>query len=185
MIIGLGGFAKAGKDTVATHLVEKYGFKQLAFAGPLKQACKEIFSFTDEQVHGDLKEVNDEYWGFSPRFALQKVGTECMRDGFDLDIWVKAAGKRIMSEPDTNWVITDVRFPNEASAVVDWGGDVIRINRPAAGASNGIEAHPSEMAMAEYRVWRAIINNNGTLEELYEEVDKVYNTLVGAPNEKV
>ncbi len=174
MIIGLGYRARVGKDTVGSYLVNSFGFKSIAFADPLKYACMEIFGFTKEQVYGDLKEVVDSYWGFSPRYALQKVGTDCLRTGFDRDIWVKAAGKRVLARPDVNWVITDCRFPNEAAAVASWGGIVVRIDRPGVGATNGIEGHSSESAMDDYDDWDHALFNGEGLQELYDIVDNFW-----------
>lgn len=178
-IIALGHSARVGKDTVANYLVKNFGFKKIAFATPLKKACMEIFGFNEEQVHGNLKEVVDPYWGFSPRYALQKVGTECMRDGFDQEIWVKAAGKRILSEPETNWVVTDCRFPNEAAAIKEWGGVVVKIDRPGVGASAGIECHPSEIAMENYDGWLCTLYNHGSLQDLYVTIENFWREIRG------
>lgn len=179
MIVGLGYKARSGKDTVANYLVANFGFKRIAFADPLKLACMEIFGWTEEHVYGDLKEVVDPYWGFSPRYALQKVGTECMRDNFDREIWVKAAGKRILENPKINWVITDCRFPNEAKAIAEWGGRVVKVDRPGAEASQGIEKHPSEIAMDAYDGWWYTICNYGTLSELYDTIDNFWREIRG------
>ena len=67
MIIGLGFKARSGKDTVADYLIENYGFKRLAFADALKEGCRHIFELNDEQLYGELKEVEDDYWGVTPR----------------------------------------------------------------------------------------------------------------------
>ncbi len=177
MIVGLGYKARSGKDTVADYLCKSYGFKRIGFADALKQGCKEFFGWSDEHVYGSLKEVVDPYWGFSPRFALQKVGTECMRENFDQEIWVKAVGKRVLADPGANWVITDCRFPNEAAAVESWGGKVVRIDRPVAGASQGIKGHASEFAMDSYDGWHTTLYNHGTLMDLYEKVDEFWEAL--------
>jgi len=173
MIIGLGFKARSGKDEVGDYLVRAYGFKKVSFAAALKRGCMEMFGLTEEQVYGDLKEVVDPYWGVTPRLILQKVGTECMRNTYDQDIWVKSVEKRVTTEGG-NWVITDCRFPNEAVAIKKWGGVVVRLDRPQAGASGGIASHPSEVAMESYDEWDHIINNEGeSLEELYIKVDKL------------
>ena len=63
-IIGCAGKKLAGKDTLSDMLVAEYGFVKLSFAGPLKQAAKMIWGFTDRQLHGDLKEEPD------PRYPM-------------------------------------------------------------------------------------------------------------------
>ena len=43
MIIGLTGYKGSGKDTAASHLVEKYGFTRVAFADKLKKSAAACF----------------------------------------------------------------------------------------------------------------------------------------------
>lgn len=80
----------------------------------------------------------------TPRKLLQLLGTECGRQIIHPNIWINALMgkyKPIGKVPDSglladlsdyypNWIITDMRFPNELKAVKDKGGVVIRINRP-------------------------------------------------------
>jgi len=172
MIIGLGYKAKSGKDLVAVHLIREYGFIKTAFAETLKNACGEIFHLNKEQLHGRKKEMIDSYWGVTPRYILQKVGTECMRNGFADDIWIKSLHRKILKNPG-NYVITDVRFPNEADAVLDWGGKLIRVDRINSGASGGIEKHASEVSLDDYTKWNYILKNDGTVEELFQKIDEV------------
>jgi hypothetical protein len=171
MIIGLGFRARSGKDLVADYLVKEYGFKKTAFAETLKRACQEIFHLTKEQTHGDKKEIVDPYWGVTPRYILQKVGTECMRNGYADDVWVRSLDAMIQKNPG-NYVITDVRFPNEADAVNEWGGLVVRVDRPQAGATGGIAKHASEVSMEQYDKWNYVLTNDGTIEGLYARVDE-------------
>lgn len=171
MIVGLGFKARSGKDTVGDYLVGEYGFTKIAFADALKEGCMAMFGLTYEQCYGSTKEVVDSFWGVTPRFILQKVGTECMRQQFDPDIWVKAVHKRVSR--GGKWVVTDCRFPNEAAAIKEWGGLVVRLDRPEAGASGGIAQHPSEVAMEAYSEWDYIISNEGqSLNKLYSKVDE-------------
>lgn len=75
------------------------------------------------------------------------------------------------------WIITDVRFPNEAQAIKERGGIVIRVNRPADNKITtfmklqgiGLIEHPSETALDDYEFDEVIIND-GTLEDLKEKV---------------
>jgi hypothetical protein len=171
MIIGLGYKARSGKDTIADYLVRVHNFKRIAFADSLKEACRQIFSFTDAQLYGDQKEVVDPYWEVTPRYVLQRVGTECMREGYDKDIWIKSVDNKIKGSGD-NWVITDMRFPNEAEAVKRWGGYLIKVDRPTSGATGGIVAHASEFAMDSFEHWDYVIQNNVNIHAaLYSKVE--------------
>jgi len=179
MIVGLGFRARSGKDTVGEYLQKEYGFERIAFADALKRGCMEMFGLTYEQAYGNLKEVVDEYWSTTPRYILQKVGTECMRNGYKKDIWIKSVDKRIREQPNSNWVVTDCRFPNEAAAIKSWDGLVVRVDRTQAGASGGITDHPSELAMEAYDKWDYVIKNNSdSLVDLYNSVDHMVDAFV-------
>ena len=68
-----------------------------------------------------------------------------------------------------NWIISDVRFPNEAKAVKDKNGILIRLNR-----NIGLESmHESETALDNYDDWDYIIENNGTIDELIIKVKEI------------
>lgn len=57
-----------------------------------------------------------------------------------------------------NWIITDVRFPNEAKVIKDKGGIVIRVNRECIGSTDN---HLSETALDDYKDFDYVIANNG------------------------
>ena len=122
MIIGIHGPLNGGKDTVADILQElrPNKYKRYAFAGPLKQASKALFGFTDQQLDDrTLKEAVDPFWGFTPRKALQLMGTEFGRDMLRKDIWIKRAELEVAKNQADGFdtIITDVRFENEAEWV--------------------------------------------------------------------
>lgn len=123
------------------------------------------------------------------REVLQLVGTDCMRDNLHQNVWVNSLFSDYkLSELNTSaarfpedieigekvipqypkWLIPDTRFLNEAKAIRDRGGIVLRVNRDIASNTN---THPSETALDNYQ-FDYIINNNGTLEELIEEIYK-------------
>ena len=85
-IIGIIAKKYHGKDTIADFISSKYGYEKISFAGPLKQVCHHIFGLTYEQLYGDLKETNDNYWKCTPRYLLQTVGTNLFRNRFDTNI---------------------------------------------------------------------------------------------------
>ena len=169
MLIGFGSTARVGKDVSSDYLVQQYEFKKLAFADPLKAACREIFGFDDSQLNGAFKEQPDKFWGFSPREALQKLGTDGCRKLFGDEIWVKALMRRI--EPSVNTCVSDIRFPNEARAIKSAGGILIKVER-----NNGVpgttHVHISESAMDGFTDWDHVLHNNGSFADLYEQIDK-------------
>lgn len=139
-IIGLTGYKRSGKDTIGNYLVNNYNFTRIAFADTLKEACKIIFGFTDEQVYGDdLKEINDEYWQHTPRDILQKVGSELFRNrlpeicnNISDDIWIRSVEKKILDlveEGHTKFVITDIRYQNEIDFIKKLNGVLWKVKR--------------------------------------------------------
>ena len=112
----------------------------------------------------------------SVRELLQKLGTEVMRNSLHQNVWVNALFADYKCVPADrapngwdcdNWIITDMRFPNEYKAIKDKGGITIRVNRPGHGKSmtDLASAHPSETALDGFE-FDYTINNDGDLEKL-------------------
>ena len=174
-IIGITGRKYNGKDTLGNLFVNNYGYKKLAYADPLKEACRCIFNFTDEQLYGDKKEIDDEFWHVTPRKVLQYVGTDMFRTHIknviphvENNIWVEVVKKQILdglkNDPNAKFVITDVRFPNEAKMLQDLGGIVVRVKRDSVNTET--DTHASELMIENLEVNHEILNN-GTIDELH------------------
>lgn len=119
----------------------------------------------------------------TPRTLLQLLGTECGRNIIHPNIWVNALmqeyksytvkgnnlnGSEQEAEVDCpDWIITDVRFPNEAQAIKDRGGIIIRVERPD--LDNNKSQHQSETALDNWE-FDHVINNNGTMNNLIDSV---------------
>lgn len=105
------------------------------------------------------------------RRLLQLMGTEVGRMLFGENVWVDIADDKIAKIPG-DVVITDVRFDNEAEYVRANGGEVWWIYRAGIGPVN---SHASDEI--DFPVDR-IIPNNGTLEELFGEIDSLVSYVV-------
>jgi hypothetical protein len=140
MIIGFTGPAGSGKDTAADHLVTRHDFTKVSWATPLKAALAAM-GFP-EPADRALKEVPIPGFNFSWRQAAQALGTEWGR-ALDPDIWVKIVGEQLRASPERLWVISDVRFENEAAMIRSLGGVVIHLHGRRADLG-GAEAHASE-----------------------------------------
>jgi len=168
VIVGLSGYAQSGKDTVAQVLVDNYGFNRVSFADPIRKLLYETNPMLKEgyriqgliDVYGWDK-VKVEYP--EARRLLQDLGVGA-RKVFGDDFWIKQALKNV---DYGNYVITDVRFKNEATAI--WSmpaGTIWRVTRPGVTAVN---AHVSETQMDDYPVDH-FVKNDGDVKDLWEEV---------------
>lgn len=160
-IVGLTGKKRSGKDTVF-QLMETPGTVRAAFADNLKREIAKITGLSVAEV-----EHNKE----SLRLLLQAWGADFRRQFYGEDYWVKAMEADLfkLEVAGNQWtIITDVRFPNEAQFLKDVGGTIVRVQRD----TDTIDSHSSETAMDEYEV-DYTINNNGTLDDLKNEVEKL------------
>jgi hypothetical protein len=158
MIIGLSGQKGSGKTFVAEWL-ERRGFERIAFADPLKRATMELCGWEREHVYGDFKEVVCPRVGKTPRWVLQQLGTDFVREQIGKGHWIELAWhtiKRGMVErAQLDWVIEDARFANEAEAVRSWGGIVIGLEGDSEGGEHASEAEMREQweSMTDFRVY--------------------------------
>ena len=125
----------------------------------------------------------------TPRLLMQLLGTECGREILHPNIWVNSVFadyrrslRNVKNVPTTsmrtsmlqadypNWIITDVRFPNEADAIKQRDGVIIRVN---SGRCNNDDNHPSETGLDKYMNFDYIISNDGSIEQLIEKVRRI------------
>lgn len=168
MIIGLSGYARSGKDTVAELLVLNYGFKRMAFADGIRD-CLTALNPILHDGHRLNEVVNSYGWDVAKakeevRRLMQVMGTEVGRKLINEDVWAWRLFNQI--QDGERIVIPDVRFPNEARMIEQHGGDVWRINRHNHTAVND---HVSERAMDTY-MFKHVIYNDSTLDELANQV---------------
>lgn len=192
MIIGLVGYKRSGKNTVADFLEEEYGFCQYALAGPIKDMCRTAFLWDYRHTEGELKEEIDPYWGISPRQAMQWIGTEGFQYYLPKDfsafekvnhrnIWVRRFVKwyqeAIAEEGEFNVVITDVRFPHEVKIIkqdlLEFDPQFIRVNRK--GVVYGADMHESEIHIDHIPVRAEIYNCGDSIDDFYDEIKKFFN----------
>lgn len=179
MLIGLLGKKRVGKDTVADYLVEKYQFKKETLATPIKEVCKILFDFNDDQLYGDLKEEKDDYWNIEPRIIFQYLGTDIFRNDIkrilpdiNNNFWVKTMEKRIGKHINNkNIVVSDLRFQNEVDMVHRLGGIVIKIDKDT--SANDFQNHESETNIDTIQDYDILVNNNKKIIDLYEIIDNI------------
>lgn len=140
-IVGILGFAGSGKDTAAAALIER-GYVKYAFADALKDVIAVMFNWPRHLMEGDTsksrswRETVDPWWSnklgiesFTPRMAMTSIGTDVIRAHFNDSLWIANVEKKILGNGNDKIVITDCRFPNEASLITGLGGHLIRIKK--------------------------------------------------------
>lgn len=172
-IIALSGKRGAGKDSTADIITSltrgSVEWGRLSFAGPLKD-CAAIITGVDRGLFDtqEGKAMLLEAFGITGGEFLQNTGVG-LRDILGPDVWVHAAMSKV--KPGRHYLITDVRFPNEAEAIQRAGGVVIRIEGdPLGQRGDGTrnDNHPSETALDD--VWLPTISNRGSLHSLRAKV---------------
>lgn len=199
MIVGLLGFIGSGKGT-AGDILKDMGFTPISFAKGVKDVTAEMFGWPRHLLEGDTqhsrewREKPDDFWSyefnkeFTPRLALQLMGTEVGRDVFHKDFWVIKLKNYIDNAPEQNYVITDVRFQNEIQFINRYGGTLIEIKRgitphwySIARKANQGDEHASlwmqERSGIHESEWKWVggdidhtIDNDGSLEDLKKKL---------------
>lgn len=182
-ILGINGFAGAGKDTLADLLVEHFSFVKIAFADPMREIAAAIdpiiaYVETDDPNEDEILRYTDvvEMFGYDKakvlypevRQFLQRLGTEAGRTILGKNFWIDLAMKR--AEPHRRVVFSDMRFHNEAQAIKDRGGRTICITRPGVTAPND---HASEHDLARWS-FNLYVNNNGTPEAMIGRLEQFF-----------
>jgi hypothetical protein len=163
MIIGISGKMGSGKDTVGQMIIDSQhiNWSIAKFADKLKKIAHLMTGYPIEDMYSqEGKHKFMPEWGMTIRDFQIKLGTEAVRDGIHQDGWILALFADY-KEGEDNWIITDVRFPNEVKAIEQRGGVVVRINR------SGIDRidHVSETALDDYPFCEVIVNE-GSLSDL-------------------
>jgi hypothetical protein len=178
LLIGLAGRARSGKDTAAQHLVNNQGFQSYAFADPLRDGLMHILNLSPCDFEGEQKEQALPWLGRSPRELMQSLGTEWGRNNVHPELWLLLAAQNLdllarTHDTARGFVVSDVRFNNEADFIRKRGGVVLHMNRVVASpvkphsSENGILIAPGDLRL----------KNDGSLDDLFTNVNDIVDTL--------
>ena len=188
MIIGIAGRCRSGKTELAK-ICEKYGYERIYFALPLKQLCADLLDVSidelnrakaekyeigvtigedmcqiiSEETEIPLNIVMEKCNGVvikDVRHMLQFIGTDLIRK-YNTDWHVNRI--REMIDINKDYVIDDVRFPNEKAMVEELGGDCWFVIRTAI---ENVSNHESETSITWNDCWNKVIINDSTLSNL-------------------
>lgn len=174
-IIAVSGKKRSGKDTfcriASEYIKEKYNldYENKKFADKLKQICSLMTGIPLEHWY-DGNHYDDiiPLWNITIRQFMQKLGTECARNVLHPDSWIFALFAEY--KKDDRWIITDLRFQNEALFLNNKGSIKIRVNRPGLKSD---DTHQSEIDLDNYKNFDFIVSNDSTIEEFENKVKKI------------
>ena len=188
MVLGLAGRMRSGKTELAK-VCENYGYEKLYFALPLKRLCAELLDTSIDELNRlkadreeigvmigeDLCRIISEETDIpldivkrtcegvvikDVRHMLQFIGTDLIRK-YNTNWHVDRI--REMIDKNKNYVIDDVRFPNEKALIEELGGDCWFVIRTTL---DNISNHESETSITWNDCWNKVIINDTTLPNL-------------------
>lgn len=174
-LIGICGFARSGKDTAAQALIGK-GWERKAFADALKADAAMALRGSVIACHHNPPQDEIAPWFTDPalketfRPFLVEYG-RAMRALYP-EYWIERLALEI--EPGKCYIITDVRYANEAAWIRSLGGKVVEIVRPGVGPANNEEKNSMEAFKPDAHIY-----NNGTVEELHRRVSEYIGSVAG------
>lgn len=174
-----------GKSTVAEYLCKTYNYTEYAFAFPLKEGLRILFSLSHEQLYGNKKHEVDSRWNVSPRYLLQCIGTDLFRNNISRyfpaltghkNIWISNFVFWFKEHATSRVVISDCRFEDEVDLLSVLKFQIYRIHRPniqldrhtvfTNHESENLSKHPIQNKVIQ-------ISNDGSTDELYKKIDKI------------
>ena len=213
ILIGFSGKIGSGKNFIAEEVFLPKLFDVYSKTKPLTRLVPYFFSFGDHlkveclcrKSYDDFKQNIAMHRFFvekdqSTRDMLQKYGTENGRHVFHQDIWVRAVetwiniqeSRLIKLKKQTNtdflpvFIISDVRFENEANFILSNNGLLIRINAPNRSEirvsteanndqiiMNKIRSHLSEKSLDDFNFQFTILNDDTPFDVLNIQADHI------------
>lgn len=192
-IVGLVGETETGKDSIADIAIQEFGARRIAFADPIRNCALAIdpiipIVLVDDEGNAEdkvqLVRLSDVVTRIGWREAkklpevrrlLQRIGTEMGREIIHEDLWINLGLKLLVAYNNGSggelerFVITDVRFQNEADKIREFADLIngqahfVRVTRPGHGVVND---HDSESSYDQIEPVNFGIDNDGSLEEL-------------------
>lgn len=192
IVIGLAGPKGCGKDLACQLIIQSFdgNWERVAFADPIKNTVANLFHI-GRDLKRDLKQqfqaqtldtikrlqtvslidnnTGQRYGEFTGRDLIRDIGM--LMRGYDDTQFNDYVKNKIESNPNTNWIITDVRFANEIELVRQLGGKIIEIHRP--GYSYDGHITESGVVKGDYHVF-----NNGTVESFKQQLEAVMSAIM-------
>lgn len=171
MIYAISGFKGSGKDEFFKTIQElDPSYQKLAFADPIKNKVMEIFSLYSDEDYDKFKRADVYYWGgqVTGRHVLREIGM--LMRSYDVDQFTRYVYNCLTD----NTCITDLRFDNELYLTKVLRRDGKQVRTVKIKRFNSDDTHITEQELPDFE-FDYIINNNGTLEEFKQQIERIYN----------
>jgi hypothetical protein len=181
LIIGFGHRRRVGKDSLVSLVAETseihtdWRVARASFARRLKEEAHRLFRYAGLKgpefydANPEWREIPLPEIGKSPRELWIEIGNALR--GVDPDIWIHNA----LADPNLKTkdvaFITDVRYPNEVSAIRALGGLVVKVIRP--GVPDSSDMADSALADMPDGAWDRLAVNDGGLDDLARKADEL------------
>lgn len=173
MLIGLIGYERTGKDTVADYFVENMCYTKMSMADPIKEICKLLFDWDKIFLESNMKDKIDKNTNIVPRDMMKWIGTDIFQysiyDKFpnlnipQKKIWVNYIKNNC--QDIENLIIPDIRFKHEAEFIQENNGILVYIDRVELK-----EQYDIMEILQKYPHYN--IKNKGTIDELHQNINK-------------
>ena len=176
--VGIAGYKRSGKDTVAQMLIEELQalnitVERRAFADSLKEEVAHFLSeyFAPEKSYEDYLDImhSDGTEKEQFRYLMQWWGTEGRRMMVDDNYWMDRVSEYAKNSKYAVIITPDVRFKNEINYIKNRKGIVINVIRPGAVSSE----HASENDINDYEGWDYTIHNTSDIVALRGQVQQI------------
>lgn len=180
-LVGITGYAQAGKDEFAKSLALRAGFYRMGMSDALHKMALVLDPLLF--VETELEYINYsriiQAFGYtnakdipSVREYLQRLGTEAVREIIGENSWTQAAERQFipMLQEGRNVAVTGIRFASEMNMIKRYGGVIVRVERDGFGPVN---SHASDQLDEVHS--DVLVFNNGTLQDLANEAQRFLN----------
>lgn len=186
-IILVCGNRRSRKYYLAEYLEKEHGYIHIKISRKLKDICRILFGFSDEQMETNSKELVDLRWNVSPRRCMQFIGTEFFQNGINnlligigKTFWINSLLEEVdYTTSDKRYVVSDLRFLHEYEEIMrrccNSGADmcIIRIYRLniVILSDNDVDNHISEQEYKKIPADVVLINDGvsgGLIDDMLE-----------------
>lgn len=182
MLIGISGKIGSGKDAFADRFISKYNnkfksnFIKRNFGHGVKYLTSYMTGIPEEKIFS--RNIKSRYlpeWDMTVGEFFQKLGTDAVRNNLHPDSWVLTLLSNYDKETD-NWIISDVRFKNEANKIKEYGGVLIRLEGDPVNLRTNEKRnvnHTSETDLDDYKDFDFVFVNKPPIENIDNMINKV------------